>query len=84
VKKRIPLRTGGSSSHPAAQGRRARVANSSDIRVAAPASVDREGRLTVKPCRAVSDLDPTATSDQIIAGFNALLASLRDGGLISR
>ena len=84
MSQRVPIRTGGSSSHPAAQGRRARIAGAGDILVAAPASVDREGRLTVQPCRAVPDLDPSATQEQVVAQHNALLAALRDGGLISR
>lgn len=84
MSQRIPIRTGGSSSHPAAQGRRARVAGASDLRLAAPVEVDRDGRLGVKPCKAVPDLDLSATQEQVVTQHNALLAALRDGGLISR
>lgn len=84
MSQRIPIRTGGSSSHPAAQGRRARVAGASDLRLAAPVEVDRDGRLGVKPCRAVPDLASNASPSEVIDRFNALLGSLRDGGQLAR
>ena len=84
MSQRGPIRTGGSSSHSAAQGRRARVAGASDLRLAAPVKVDSHGRVTLKPCSSVPDLATDAPLSQVVGQFNALLRSLRDNGQLER
>ena len=81
---RVPIRTGGTSTHPAAAARRGRVAGSGDLMLAEPIRVDREGRITVRPSKPITDLESGASLEEVITRFNQLLVHLRAAGFIER
>ena len=84
MSQRLPIRSGGTSAHSAAEGRRSRVSGASDLLLSSPVRADSAGRLTIKPSLAVADLADGSTDEEIIAKINELMGSLRENGLVTR
>lgn len=64
--------------------RNPQAATSPVLQLASPLRVDAKQRIGLRPARGVSDVASGADTETLVTAFNALLASLRERGIIEK